>query len=176
MKLHLGCGRKFIEGYIHVDLLEYDHIDYQCPVDDLSFAESNSASLIYACHVLEHFGRQEIDGVLVEWFRVLKPGGILRVAVPDFAAVAVEYMENQSIEDVTGLVCGGQKDQYDFHKVIFDETYLAKKLQDAGFSHVERYDWRDTEHAEMDDFSQAYLPHMDKEHGRLMSLNLRATK
>jgi hypothetical protein len=49
-------------------------------------------------------------------------------------------------------------------------------LLQAGFSEVRRWDWRNTEHSEVDDYSQAHLPHMDKENGRLMSLNLEAIK
>ena len=45
-----------------------------------------------------------------------------------------------------------------------------------GFERVARYDWRDTEHAEIDDYSQAYVPHMDKENGTLVSLNVQAYK
>jgi len=37
-------------------------------------------------------------------------------------------------------------------------------------------DWRDTDHVNYDDFSQAHLPHMDKVNGLLMSLNLEAVK
>ena len=47
---------------------------------------------------------------------------------------------------------------------------------EVGFKNVERYDWRETEHAEFDDHSQAYLPHMDKENGTLISLNVECTK
>ena len=46
----------------------------------------------------------------------------------------------------------------------------------AGFKDVRRYDWRQTEHKDYDDFSQAYIPHMDKENGLLISLNVEATK
>lgn len=46
----------------------------------------------------------------------------------------------------------------------------------AGFKDVRRYDWRQTEHKDYDDFSQAYIPHMDKENGLLISLNIEATK
>ena len=42
MKLHLGCGERYLEGYIHIDLGDFDHIDYQIPVDDLSVFEPNS--------------------------------------------------------------------------------------------------------------------------------------
>ena len=55
MKLHLGCGERYLEGYIHIDLGDFDHIDYQIPVDDLSVFETNSIDEIYASHVIEYF-------------------------------------------------------------------------------------------------------------------------
>ena len=57
--------------------------------------------------------------MLREWYRVLKPEGILRLAVPNFAAACEIYSELSSvdkIEIIKGLVCGGQKDKYDYHK------------------------------------------------------------
>ncbi|HKD15355.1 MAG TPA: methyltransferase domain-containing protein [Candidatus Angelobacter sp.] len=176
MKLHLGCGKKHIPGFVHVDLEDQPHIDFRIPVNQLTFAADNSVELIYASHVLEHFGRHEVDQVLREWFRVLCKGGILRLAVPDFEAVVSRYQETQELGELIGLVCGGQRNEYDYHKMVFDEKLLVGRLRDAGFSSVSRYDWRATEHAWMDDYSQAYLPHMDKEKGRLMSLNLEAVK
>ena len=53
MKLHLGCGKRYLEGYIHVDIAEFEHIDYQLPIDDLSTFKSNTVEEIYASHVLE---------------------------------------------------------------------------------------------------------------------------
>ncbi|WP_274607870.1 MULTISPECIES: class I SAM-dependent methyltransferase [Thiorhodovibrio] len=41
----------------------------------------------------ESFERRDFRAVLAEWRRVLKPGGILRLAVPDFAACAKLYHE-----------------------------------------------------------------------------------
>jgi len=179
MKLHLGCGRRFIPGFIHVDIAEHDHVDHVSVVDDLSWVEDDSVDLIYASHVLEHFGRVEVPRVLVEWARVLRRGGILRLAVPDFAACAKIYYEEGLVDGLTGLVglvCGGQRDTHDFHKMIFDEPLLTRLLSNAGFSEVRRWNWRTTEHARVDDFSQAYLPHMDKDDGLLMSLNLEGVK
>ena len=60
--------------------------------------------------------------------------------------------------------------------MIFDKKLLTKVLSEIGFSSVKEYDWRETEHSDIDDFSQAYLPHMDKENGMMMSLNLEAIK
>lgn len=178
LKLHLGCGSKYIPGFIHVDVIDDDHIQLQSSVCELPYPD-NAVDLIYAAHVLEHFGRGEVTGVLHEWYRVLKPGGILRVAVPDFAACAKIYYEEGLKDGLTGLIgliCGGQRNPYDFHKMVFDETFLSALLRAAGFHEVRRWDWRLTEHAHIDDYSQAYLPHMDKEQGTLMSLNLEALK
>lgn len=179
LKLHLGCGSKSIPGFVHVDIVDGPNIDVRSSVDDLCEFSDASVDLIYASHVLEHFGRREVETVLREWFRVLKPGGTIRLAVPDFAAVVALY-EEEGLKDgmsgLVGLVCGGQRNQYDFHKIIFDEPFLAFLLRKVGFSDVRRWDWRATEHAGVDDFSQAYIPHMDKENGRLMSLNLEAIK
>ncbi len=170
---------RHIPGYIHVDIMDAPHIDHRCLVDKLHDFTTQSVSLIYASHVLEHFGRYEVEGVLREWHRVLAPGGVLRIAVPDFAAV-VEMYEYEGLKDgrsgLVGLICGGQRDEFDFHKIIFDEPFLTYLLTKAGFHDIHHWDWRNTEHAHIDDFSQAYLPHMDKLNGRLMSLNLEAVK
>jgi len=53
---------------------------------------------------------------------------------------------------------------------------LEHFLRRGGFAEARRRDWRRTEHAEVDDYSQAYLPHLDRENGQLMSLNLEAVK
>lgn len=170
---------RHIPGFIHIDILDAPHIDHRCLVNQLSDFADHSVSLIYASHVLEHFGRHEVEAVLKEWHRVLAPGGVLRIAVPDFAAV-VEMYEHEGLKDgesgLVGLICGGQRNDYDFHKCIFDEPFLSYLLTKTGFRDIHRWDWRTTEHAHIDDFSQSYLPHMDKQHGRLMSLNLEAIK
>ena len=63
-----------------------------------------------------------------------------------------------------------------YHKTVYDYASLKTILYDCGFKSVSKYDWRDTDHAEFDDHSQAYLPHMDKDNGTLISLNVEAVK
>jgi predicted SAM-dependent methyltransferase len=178
MKLHIGCGKRFIPGFVHVDAAKFDHVDHVADIRSLPFTDG-TADLIYACHVLEHLGRFEFADALKEWFRVLRPNGVLRLSVPDFSACAALYYE-QGLKDgltgLLGLVMGGQRDAMDFHRMIFDEAFLAGALKDCGFAEVRRWDWRTTEHAGVDDYSQAYLPHLAKDSGRHMSLNLEAVK
>ena len=71
MKLHLGCGRRHIPGYVHIDVVDYPHVDHVSSIDNLSFLQDGSVELIYNCHVLEHFKRREVNRVLREWHRVL---------------------------------------------------------------------------------------------------------
>jgi len=178
-KLHLGCGAKFIDGFIHVDANPHPHVDFRGAVDHLPFIEDGSIDLIYASHLLEHFGRHEVGRVLAEWHRVLAPGGVLRLGVPDYGACARLYVEGRlanGVKDILGLMMGGQRDIYDYHKMIFDRASLDALLKEAGFRETRTWDWRTTEHAHIDDYTQAYLPHMDKENGVLVSLNIEAIK
>ena len=176
MKLHLGCGKRFISGFVHIDVVPYDHIDHVSTIDNLSFIPDNSVELIYNCHVLEHFKRRDTPSVLNEWYRVLKPGGILRTAVPDFNAICEVYLNTKKLELVLGSILGRQDYLYNIHYNIFDFDTLRQLLVTAGFKTVSRYNWKDTEHSTVDDYSQAYLPHMDKECGKLMSLNVESIK
>jgi predicted SAM-dependent methyltransferase len=176
MKLHLGCGSKHIPGWYHIDVVDLPHIDLQHEVNSLPMLQDRSVETIYACHVLEHFMRREAKQVLAEWFRVLRPGGILRLAVPDFSALVDEYVENRQLGTVIGPLLGRQDGLYNFHHNVYDMATLSTELRAAGFTHIHRYDWRECEHAWLDDFSQAYLPHMDKQHGRLLSLNVEASR
>ena len=57
-RLHLGCGEKYIPGFTHIDIQPYKHIDHVSVVSKLDMIEDSTVELIYACHVLEHFGRR----------------------------------------------------------------------------------------------------------------------
>lgn len=179
--LHLGCGKRNFPGFINVDLAKYSHIHYRRPVQDLSCFKNNYADLIYASHTFEYFDRFEAEKVLKEWRRVLKKGGVLRLAVPDFEALIKVYKKYGKLEMILGPlygrwpIPGTTKTVY--HKTVYDFQFLKKILLENGFGKVKRYDWRKTPpHKDYDDYSQAYIPHMDKEKGLLISLNIEAVK
>ena len=182
MNLHLGCDKRYIPGFTHIDLAEYPHIDYRHDVRTLPMIPDDSVDLIYACHVLEYFDRVEVLDVLREWRRVLHAGGILRLAVPDFDALARVYQQYGDLALIHGPLYGRWKiattagESYVYHRTVYDFSSLQKTLESVGFTSVHRYDWRDTIHRDHDDYSQAYIPHMDKERGILISLNIEGTK
>jgi len=176
MKLHIGAGEKYLPGYKHMDVIKRSHIDYVGNASDLSFLEDEVVDEIYACHILEHFNRNEPENVLREWHRVLRKNGILRIAVPSFEAIVAEYMQKKNLMSVLGLLYGGQNYEYNFHYQAFDFARLEQLLTNVGFTDVCEYDWRGFLPGDYDDFSKAYLPHMDFDNGRLMSLNVIAMK
>ena len=178
MKLHLGSASKAIKGFVNVDIRELEGVDVIDNIITLEKFSENEADLIYSSHVLEHTGRREYMTVLKRWYDVLKPGGTLRIAVPDLEAVFDHYKEHGDLEVLRGFLYGGQTYDQNYHYCGWDFKRLAQDLEEVGFKvgTIKRYDWRDTEHSHIDDFSQCYLPHMQKETGKLMSLNVEAVK
>ena len=175
IKLHLGCGTKHIKGFTNIDIRYLPGVDEVNNIRFLRNYKNDSVDLIYACHVLEHFSRWEYKNALTRWYEILKPGGILRLAVPNFSAIASRYIQTGNLQEVMGLLYGGQDYDENYHFVTFDMNSMINDLSNIGFSSIEEYDHKLTEHALIDDFSQAYLPHLDP-NGTLMSLNIQAVK
>mgnify|MGYP003134570800 CR=1 FL=1 len=175
MKLHLGCGNVHLDGWLNVDITEGSSVDRLDDVSTLETIVDESCDIIYASHVLEHFDREEYASVLSVWYNKLKPGAVLRLAVPDIQS-AFAWYNGKNLDELLGIFYGGQRSPYDYHKMGFDEHSLSSKLKELGFTNIKTWDWKETEHAHLDDYSQSYLPHMDKNSGLLMSLNLEATK
>ena len=87
LQLHLGCNTvDFGPDWVHIDAAHHAHVSSH-DVKTLPFADG-AASIVYSSHMFEYFDRDEAKEVLAEWFRVLMPGGTVRIAVPDFEAVA----------------------------------------------------------------------------------------
>ena len=181
MKLHLGSGSRYLQGYTHIDISEHEHIDIKASVDKLDSLKDASVDEIYASHVLEYFDRNEVNAVLLEWKRVLKKNGILRLAVPNFEALISVYQKTEEIEKILGPLYGKwnvSNGDYIYHKTVYDNKSLTSLLEQLGFREIKQWDWRQVfkNNPEYDDHSQAYFPHMDKENGRLISLNIECKK
>ena len=176
IKLHLGCGNIILPGWTNIDIIDRHGVDIVDDITKLTKIHDSSCSIIYACHVLEHISRHNIVQTLSLWNRKLQKNGIIRLSVPDFDKVIQIYLKNKNITEITGFVNGGQKKFYDSHLMIFNIQVLEKLLIQSGFDKIRQWDWKNVSHGKYDDYSQAYLPHMDKENGTLMSLNIEATK
>jgi len=132
MKLNLGAGESIIEGFEPRDGKTGDFL-YPLPDADGSVDE------IRASHVLEHFSHLEVASVLHNWVAKLKPGGRIRIAVPDFQKIAREYLEGKDI-NVMGYTFGGQVDERDYHKSGFDKETMVELFISAGLERL--HEWK----------------------------------
>lgn len=183
MNLHLGCRHKNIPGFVNIDSCDLPHIHYNTSLNNLSMINDNSVDLIYSCHILGYYDRFEVIPLLTEWKRVLKPKGVLRIAVPDFDQLIKVYNQTADLTKILGPLYGRMEidlgnncNQLIYERTVYNYSLLEDILHKVGFEDVHRYDWRKTFHSEYDDYSQAYFPHMDKENGLLISLNVEAIK
>lgn len=174
-RLHLGCGRAYLPGFLNVDLFSNIKADAYHDVTNLPY-ENESFDEIYCCHLLEHVHRHAVLATLGHWRSLLRPGGLLRVAVPNFEAVCEHYLENRNLDVLQGLLYAAQDNYLNRHTVAFDRPSLAKLLDKSGFVDIGMWDWRQTEQRDHDDFSRAFLPHLDFERGKLMSLNMKGVR
>ena len=122
-KLHLGCGKRFIPGFIHIDREPWDHLDYQRNIENLEIFENNSIDMIYICHCFGAFDDDQAMKALKEWHRVLKPGKLLRLATPDFEAISLAYLKFKNLKLVKRLVTGyyQYKGETIYNKSVYDK-------------------------------------------------------
>jgi predicted SAM-dependent methyltransferase len=178
MNLHIGCGKRdFGRDWVHIDAADFPHVTSKDIW--LNDVEDDSVDLIYACHFIEYFDRDEALDLLSRWHRVMKRDATIRLAVPDFTELCrAVQLKGFTLQDILGPLYGKMRvnDQFIYHKTVYDFHDLRDLLIRAGFSNVKKYDWRKTEHGKFDDHSQAYLPKMAKDTGMLISLNVEAVK
>ena len=188
MRLNLGCFDKKLPGFTNVDIRPDCNPDIVDNAFTLDTIKDGSVELIYCCHMLEHLSYEETKQALNVWYRKLKKGGLLRLAVPDLEKACSLYLLTRDKEKVKSMFWGSQRHEFDFHKNGWSEEELTEELEGAGFVSVRPWLWQDTyPHNYCDDYSQSYFPDMAKQYslsngqtvdmgGVLLSLNLQAQK
>lgn len=145
--LHLGCGPKYLSGFLNVDGNPFNKHDLWLDVRNGLPFPSDSVDSIYSTHMFEHFYSDELTFLLQECFRVLKPNGGTRLIVPNLESAIRAYSQSQSEWFEDSFPChfdslGGRFSNFVFcdgqHRTAFDFTYLSEVLKQAGFQQVER--------------------------------------
>ena len=91
--LNIGCGNKFHKDWFNIDLKgDGQHVIQHDLLTGIPFAD-NMFSVIYHSQLLEHISKKQAVILTKECHRVLKPGGVLRVVVPDLEDIACEYLK-----------------------------------------------------------------------------------
>lgn len=134
VKLDLGAGNKFNEGFIRVGL-EPDH-DVVTDLRKLPFPD-DFADEAMAIHIVEHFYLWDVVPTLMEWRRVLKPGGLLVLELPDLYKCCRAFCRDFGANPRNSLwgIFGDSKheDPLMLHKWGYTPETLAALMREAGF-------------------------------------------
>lgn len=134
LKLNLGSGGWTIDGFTNID----DHLGtsvYPLP----EWVQDNSVDEIYASHIYEHLPHCEAINVMAHWVQKLRPGGRIRVAVPNFLDLAKRYIAGEPGFNPQGYIMGGQVDAGDYHKSIWDKELLTEVMVVAGLEKIQTW-------------------------------------
>lgn len=97
LKANLACGGTFISNG---EWINFDYVSSSPAVRKANLLghlplKTGSASLVYSSHFLEHIPYSEVPGFIAECYRILQPGGVLRLVLPDFENLCRAYLENR---------------------------------------------------------------------------------
>lgn len=90
--LNLGCGSRYLKDWTNIDFVSSSkHVASHNLLEGIPHPD-NQFKVVYHSHVLEHFEKNDATAFIKECHRVLAPGGILRVVVPDLEQIAKQYL------------------------------------------------------------------------------------
>lgn len=134
MKLNIGCGSDYREGWVNADIRVLETSDMCINVCRMGTYTDGQFNEVLAQDVLEHVGRHEVEGTLSELHRVLKVAGRLSVRVPNMLFWAYRICANPlKVDQAVEAIYGGQDYTENAHHCGFTEYSLAAALKKAGF-------------------------------------------
>jgi hypothetical protein len=147
MKLYVGSRDIKPEGYLTVDIDQQNNPDIVANILDMHTVHTATCDEIVASHVLEHLEWPDSFKALAEFSRVLKLGGIVKIAIPDMRMLLNMMNSGEADFYATGLIfgVGGYNNPFEMHRYGFTEKMLKCLLSILGFS---QFSWWATERPE----------------------------
>jgi predicted SAM-dependent methyltransferase len=151
-RLNWGCGEWAQSGWINSDIKENAGVDIVADIRDGLPIDSDSLDYVVSIHSLPEIPFVELVPALQELRRVLKPGGVLRIALPDldrgieayqrrdtnYFKVPDEHAKSVGAKFVTQMIW------YGYSRSLFTHEFIAEQLEKAGFSQVHHCSFKQT--------------------------------
>jgi predicted SAM-dependent methyltransferase len=163
LKLNVGCGTDYKPGWVNIDNNSDENIEKLDLLWDLTnplpFA-NESVSFIFNEHLIEHLSVEEGQRAVKDFMRLLKPGGVLRVATPDLEVTVGKYVGLPVHEDPTikafhleFVQTRAERLNMAFrwwgHQWLYDWEELERRLREAGCRQIERVAHGESRHSEL---------------------------
>lgn len=147
--LNLGCGYTYFKGWTNADFFHFPirfwrkqkpipdwMLDIRYPIN----CKDNYWDGIFTEHTIEHITHKAAFNLFKEFYRTLRPGGVLRIIVPDIET-AIRFYNNETLslyynEKFEGAEAIWEVTQNYQHKSVWDAALLTKFLYAAGFTTV----------------------------------------
>lgn len=143
-KLDICGGRNPFnpKEFLNVDIVPFPQVDLvfdirsRFPIDNGVIAE------VFSAATLEHFRKHHNEHILREFFRILRPGGLLRVCTPDIEAIARGLLHGEDLGLINQHFFGKFKeedtDDFDVHRWMYPAKAMMETLKKIGFVNVEQ--------------------------------------
>lgn len=164
-KLHLGSSNHLIDGWLNTDLFASPGVMALDATAPYPFPDA-TFDFVFSEHMIEHVPYEAALRMLKECYRILKPGGVIRVVTPDLAKVLSVYTQPLSSDSEKYLQWMSNTFTPDAkanksvhvvnaffrlwgHQFIYDQSTLTGSLLQSGFTAVERFELEQSNHAEL---------------------------
>ena len=137
VRLHVGCGDKSWPGWINCDA--YGSPDVVTDCRTLPF-DYDYADEIQSMHFIEHVPRLDVENMLMDWHRVMKPGAKLVIEVPSLNKIAKNVVDGEKNLRITTLgIFGDPRDSKPgmMHQWCYTSDELTEILLQCGFKDIE---------------------------------------
>lgn len=157
-KLHLACGPNIVSGWDNVDILDLPGIKKHDLRQPLPYKD-NSAEKIFHEHFIEHLAKADGIKFLKECYRVLKPGGVMKMGWPDLAKLLDAYQKQKKdyrdyvLPHLENHLFGDDWDEilsdclFNWeHRYAYTESHMRKVLENVGFKNIKQVKFRQSKY------------------------------
>lgn len=165
VKLNVGCGTDYKEGWINIDNnsdnnIEDGKLDLNWDLrNPLPFPEG-SVDYIFNEHFVEHLTVEESQKIIRDFMRVLKPNGVLRIAMPNLVDAVDNYLNLPISKDPTikrfkldYIKTRAERINISFrewgHKWLYDPEELKRRLKEAGCTKIKQCKLRKSKYTDL---------------------------
>ena len=114
----------------------HHNFQYGLPFDD------DTVDYVYSSHLLEHLRQADALRLLREVHRVLKPGGWVRICVPDLAHALTLFHSGRKEDALEYFFSVNQTGTLNRHQYMYDEELMSSALRTSGFPEIHRREFR----------------------------------